>query len=99
MGYRYSNIVVYNTFVWPQATEEQRALISQTAQTILAAHANEKDSTFADMYNDLNMPPDLRRAHSANDRAVLAAYGWSADMSEADIMAHLMEMYQAKAGG
>ena len=99
MGYRYSNIVVYNTFVWPDATDEQRAKVEQTAKAILAARANEKGSTLADLYNNTNMPLGLRRAHEANDRAVLAAYGWAEDTQETGIVARLMELYQQKAGG
>ena len=98
MGYRYSNTIVYNNFVWPKATDQQRAQISQTAQAILAARDAYPDSSLAALYDETTMPHPLRRAHEANDRAVLAAYGWSADMSEADIVSHLMELYQQKAG-
>ena len=40
------------------------------------------------------MPPDLRKAHRANDRAVMEAYGFSAKMSEAEIVAELFKMYE-----
>ena len=97
--YRYSGGVVYNNFVWPDASEEQQAKIEQTAQDILAAREAFPSSSLADLYDDTVMPVELRRAHSANDRAVLSAYGWSADMAETGIVARLMEMYQQKAGG
>ena len=99
MRYRYSGDVVYNNFVWPQATDQQRQCIEQTAQAILAAREAFPDSSLADLYDDTVMPHQLRRAHEANDRAVLAAYGWDEDTAEADIVAHLMELYQDKAGG
>ena len=94
--YRYSKDIVYNNFVWPEASEEQQAKIEQTAQAILDARAAFPDSSLADLYDDLTMPPALRKAHTENDRAVLALYGWSADAPEADIVAKLMELYKAK---
>ena len=39
------------------------------------------------------MPPDLRAAHTANDRAVLAAYGLAPDTPEPEIVAHLFKLY------
>ena len=97
--YRYSGGVVYNNFVWPTANDQQRERISQTAQAILDARAQFPDSSLADLYDDTVMPKELRHAHTVNDRAVLAAYGWGADMAESDIVARLMEMYQQVAGG
>ena len=100
MGYRYSKDIVYNNFVWPNATEEQKARIEKTAQDILTARDTYPDETLADLYGkDMYEFPKLVRAHEANDRAVLAAYGWDADTQEADIVARLMELYQQKAGG
>ena len=94
--YRYSKNLVYNNFVWPEASAEQQAKIEQTAQAILDARAAFSDSSLADLYDELTMPPALRKAHTENDRAVLAAYGWSAGTDEADIVARLMELYQGK---
>ena len=94
--YRYSKDIVYNNFVWPEASEEQQAKIEQTAQAILDARAAFPDSSLADLYDELTMPPALRKAHTENDRAVLALYGWSAGTDEADIVARLMELYQGK---
>jgi hypothetical protein len=69
------------------------AIISQTAQSILDARARYPDSSLADLYDPLTMPPDLRAAHEANDRAVLAAYGLKPDTSEPEIVAHLFKLY------
>ena len=97
--YRYSKDIVYNNFVWSDATDEQRARIEKTAQDILTARDAYPDETLADLYGkDMYEFPKLLKAHTANDRAVLAAYGWPEDMAEADIVAHLMELYQQKAG-
>ena len=73
--YRYSKDIVYNNFPWPTPTEEQKAKIEQTAQAILDARALYPDSSLADLYDEVTMPPELRRAHQDNDRAVMAAYG------------------------
>ena len=92
--YSYASNVVYNTFPWPESTAQQRQKIEQTAKTILDARLLYPDSSLADLYNPLTMPVELRRAHIANDKAVMAAYGFSTKMSEADCVAELMKLYQ-----
>ena len=95
MRYRYSKEIVYNSFPWPRPTDEQREKIEQMAQVILDARAMYPDSTLADLYDPVLMPKELQKAHTANDRAVMQAYGFSIkDTSEADCVAMLMEMYQ-----
>lgn len=93
--YRYSNSVVYNTFPWPDPTESQRKKIEETAQAILDARSLYADSSLADLYDPLTMPPELRKAHSNNDRAVMAAYGFSIKMTEAECVSELMNLYEA----
>ena len=94
--YRYSKDIVYNNFPWPEATEEQKAKISQTAQAILDARALYPDSSLADLYDDLTMPPELRTAHQLNDRAVMEAYGMPVKgTTESGCVAELMRRYQA----
>ena len=73
--YSYGAQVVYNTFPWPSPTEVQQQKIEQTAQELLDVRAKYPDATFADLYDELTMPADLREAHKKNDRAVAAAYG------------------------
>ncbi len=93
--YQYSNKIVYNNFVWPNPTEEQRAKIEVTAQGILDARALYPDSSLADLYDPLTMPPELLKAHQRNDAAVMRAYGFDIkSMTEADCVAELMKMYQ-----
>jgi hypothetical protein len=93
--FRYSNTMVYNNFPWPTPTDEQKSKIEQTAQGILDARSLYPESSLADLYDPLTMPPELQKAHQANDRAVMQAYGFSVkDMSEADCVAALMKMYQ-----
>ena len=95
MRYRYSNTIVYNNFPWCEPTEEQKAKIEQTAQAILDARALYPDSSLADLYDELTMPPELRTAHQKNDRAVMEAYGfWGKLNSESECVAELMKMYQ-----
>ncbi|MBR5219571.1 MAG: hypothetical protein IKV66_01145, partial [Clostridia bacterium] len=92
--YRYSNDVVYNNFPWCNPTDEQRAKIEQTAQAILDARALYPNSSLADLYDEVAMPPELRKAHQANDRAVMAAYGFDMKtMTESSCVAELMRMY------
>lgn len=95
MRYRYSKDIVYNNFPWPTPTDEQKAKIEQTAQAILDARALYPDSSLADLYDEVAMPPELRKAHQNNDRAVMQAYGFSVkDMTESSCVAELMKMYQ-----
>ena len=92
--YRYSRDLVYNTFPWPNPTTEQIVRIEQTANAILEARALYPNSSLADLYDPLTMPPELRKAHDANDKAVMKAYGFSPDIEEPEIVAELMKMYQ-----
>ena len=91
--YRYSNDVVYNNFPWPTPTDEQKAKIEQTAQAILDARALYPDCSLADLYDELTMPVELRKAHQANDKAVMQAYGFSLKMTESECVAELMQKY------
>ena len=97
MRYRYSNTLVYNNFPWPTPTDAQKAKIEQTAQAILDARALYPDSSLADLYDELTMPPELRKAHQNNDRAVMQAYGFDVrTMTESSCVAELMKLYQQK---
>ena len=105
--YRYSKDIVYNNFPWPTPTDEQKAKIEQTAQAILDARqkylspspsgegrGEASSCSLADLYDEVAMPVELRKAHQDNDRAVMAAYGFSTKMTESDCVARLLEMYQ-----
>lgn len=92
--YRYSANVVYNNFPWPTPTDQQKAKIEQTAQAILDARALYPDSSLADLYDEVTMPPELRKAHQANDKAVMQAYGFPIkDFTESDCVAELFKLY------
>ncbi len=96
-SYQYSVNVVYNNFPWPDPTDEQRAKIEQTAQEILNAREKYPDSSYADLYHEATMPPELRKAHQANDAAVMKAYGMPIkETDEAACVAWLMRLYQEK---
>ena len=93
--YRYSKDIVYNNFPWPTPTESQRVKIEQAAQAIIDARAKHPSSSLADLYDDAIMPPELRKAHQLNDKAVMEAYGfWGKLNSETECVAELMKMYQ-----
>lgn len=93
--YSYTINDVYNNFPWPTPTEEQKAKIEQTAQGILDARALYPDCSLADLYDEVTMPVELRRAHQANDKAVMAAYGFPVrTTTESSCVAALMKMYQ-----
>ena len=94
--YRYSSTLVYNNLPWPSPTEAQREKIEQTAQAVLDARALYSESSLADLYDEVTMPPELRKAHQANDRAVMEAYGWkaSSQFTESMCVAELFKLYQ-----
>jgi len=93
--YRYSKDIVYNNFPWCSPTEEQKAKIEKTTQGILDARKLYPDSSLADLYDEVTMPPELRKAHQQNDRAVMQAYGFSVkDMTESKCVVELMKMYK-----
>ena len=94
--YQYSGAVVYNNFPWPTPTAEQKKKIEETAQAILDARALYPDCSLADLYDEVAMPPELRKAHQANDKAVMQAYGfWGKLNTESACVAELMKMYQS----
>lgn len=99
--YRYSAKIVYNNFPWPEVTEAQKEKISKTAQAILDARALYPESSLADLYDELTMPVELRRAHQVNDKAVMEAYGMTKIvdgkrtwLTESETVARLFEMYE-----
>lgn len=93
-GYRYSKDIVYNNFPWPEPTKEQKDKIEETAIQILEVRKKYENSTLADLYNELTMPIDLRKAHEENDKAVLKAYGFKGrEMGESELVEKLMALY------
>ena len=93
--YRITKDNVYNNFPWPTPTDVQKVKIEKTAQGILDARAKYPDSSLADLYDEVLMPPELRKAHQANDRAVMEAYGfWGKLNTESECVAQLMKLYQ-----
>lgn len=92
--YRYSSSMVYNTLPVPNLSLQQKERLEKTAKDILNARAKYPDSSLADLYDDAVMPPELRKAHQANDKAVMEAYGfWGKLNSESECVAELMKMY------
>ena len=93
--YSYSLSVVYNTFPWCNPTPEQKKRIEETAKQILDVREKYSDCSLADLYNEVLMPSDLRKAHLQNDKAVMQAYGFSIkDTTEESCVAELMRMYK-----
>ena len=93
--YRYSATVVYNNFPWCSVNERQRRLIERSAQEILNVRADFADWTLAKLYNEKDMPDELRSAHHTNDYNVALAYGFEKFLDdEARIVAELMKMYK-----
>ncbi len=89
--YRYSAQIVYNNFPWPPFWRE----VELTAAKILMARRNYPEASFADLYDPLLMPKDLRRAHEENDRAVMAAYDFPKNMNEEQMQKAFLKMYEA----
>lgn len=97
MRYRYSKDIVYNNFPWPEVSEKDKAKIEETAQAILDARELYPDSSLADLYDETLMPAELLKAHRANDRAVMNAYGFTKKgMTESECVSELMKLYVKK---
>ena len=96
--YRYSGSMVYNNFPWCNPTDKQKKKIEHTAQAILDARALYPDCSLADLYDELTMPPELRKAHQQNDLAVMTAYGFDRKITESECVAELMKLYQKLTG-
>ena len=95
MRYSYSNTIVYNSFPWPTPSDAQKSAIEKTAQGILDARAKYPTSSLADLYDEAVMPPDLRKAHQENDKAVMTAYGFDyKKMTESECVAELFKLYE-----
>ena len=93
--YRYSNTIVYNNFPWPEnPSEKQKQAIEAAAQSVLDARTQFPESSLADLYDPLTMPPVLLKAHQHLDKTVDAAYGKTNFATEAQRVAFLFELYQ-----
>ncbi len=92
--YRYSVGIVYNTFPWPEATEQQRHKVRSFAQAVLDARAQFPSATLADLYDVDVMPAPLRKAHRALDKAVDKLYHASAFTGDSDRAEHLFGLYE-----
>jgi len=93
--YRYSKDIVFNNYPWPDATDDQKVDIEKLAQAVLDTRLLFPDSSLADLYDPLTMPPLLLKAHQNLDRAVMKLYGFSVrDTTETACVASLMERYQ-----
>nr|MBP7612147.1 class I SAM-dependent DNA methyltransferase [Paludibacter sp.] len=93
--FRYSNSLVYNNYPWPEnPTEKQIKLIEEKAQKVLDARAVFPESSLAELYNPLIMPPALVKAHNELDKAVDLAYRPQPFTSEANRMVYLFELYE-----
>jgi hypothetical protein len=92
--YRYSKDVVYNNYPWPEPTDAQREKVEALAQGVLDARANHPTSTLADLYHPTTMPPDLRKAHDALDKAVDQCYRKEPFTSERERVEYLFDLYR-----
>ena len=98
ISYRYSNTIVYNNFVWPAANPYQVMKIFKAGQKILDVRAKNEGCSFADLYDELTMPKELRDAHRENDEAVSEAYGLPSGLEELEIVEHMMKLNYSLTG-
>ena len=91
--FQYGIGVVYNTFPLPPGKETGR--LAPLAQAVLEARSRYPGATLADLYDPDLMPPDLRAAHSALDRAVDRLYRAGGFGSDRERVEHLFALYEA----
>ena len=93
--FRYSKDIVYNNYPWPEnPSDKQVKAIETAAQKVLDARLQFPNSSLADLYDPLTMPPALVKAHNELDKAVDLAYRPQAFTSEANRMVFLFELYE-----
>ena len=93
--YRYSKDIVYNNYPFPEtATEKQKQTVETCAQAVLDTRAKYPDSSLADLYDPLTMPPDLIKAHQKLDKAVDLCYRPQRFTSELNRIEYLFELYE-----
>lgn len=98
--YRYSNELVYNNYPWPETPSEKHIkTIEEAVQKVLAVRAEFPNSSLADLYDPLTMPPALVKAHQALDKAVDLAYRPQPFVSEAKRMEFLFDLYEKYTAG
>ena len=98
--FRYSKDIVYNNFPWPEnLNDKQKVLIEKAAQTILNVRANFPNSSLADLYNNVSMPPVLVKAHSDLDKAVDLAYRSQPFSNETKRIEFLFDLYDKYTSG
>jgi hypothetical protein len=92
--YRYNNTLVYNNFPWPTPTDSQKAAVEKTAQAVLDARAEFPDSSLADLYDPITMPPALAKAHADLDKAVDRCYQSKAFANDRERVELLFKLYE-----
>jgi hypothetical protein len=93
--FQYSASIVYNNFPFPDnPNDKQIKAIETAAQKVLDARLQFPNSSLADLYDPLTMPPTLIKAHNELDKAVDLAYRPQAFTSEANRMVFLFELYE-----
>lgn len=92
--YRYSKDIVYNNFIWPEVSDEQKTEIERLAQAVIDARAQFPNASLADLYDPFTMPPSLDKAHAALDKVVDKLYRRETFVTDADRVAKLFDLYQ-----
>ena len=98
--FRYSNSIVYNNYPWPETpSEKQKEIIEKAAQKVLDARAAFPNSSLAELYNSLTMPPVLVKAHNELDKAVDLSYRSQPFINETKRIEFLFELYDKYTAG
>ena len=93
--YRYSKDIVYNNYPFPEnITDKQKQTVETCAQAVLDTRSKYPDSSLADLYDPLTMPPDLLKAHQKLDKAVDLCYRPQPFTSELNRIEYLFELYE-----
>jgi hypothetical protein len=94
--FRYSKDIVYNNYPFPEnVSDKQKQKVETAAQKVLDTRAKYPDSSLADLYDPLTMPPDLVKAHQALDKAVDLCYRPQPFVSELNRIEYLFSLYEA----
>ena len=94
MDYNYSSTLCYNTFPFPEISEEKKKEIEEAAEEVLCVRAEHSEKTLAEMYDPDKMPADLRAAHHNLDLIVESCYRKEPFTSDEERLEHLFKLYE-----
>ncbi len=91
---RYSSVLCYNTFPFPDINEKQKQAITSHVYNILEEREKHPEKTMAELYDPNKMPSGLKQAHHDLDIAIELCYRSRPFTSDEERLEHLFKLYE-----